>query len=237
MNGTTPPSTGHCRPAPIPAGQRWVTRRPNTRRCRMVSAATVTVDHTSITHAPVANVRAAPARLPPGTAANAPGWSQTRLDGTIHHSTARRSRQLWPSPTSGAWAHQDRTGESIRSAPHGRCRRYRVDYLDAGGHPRSPTSHDGVAADPFDLNCCTGTAAEVNTDPTGSRLTFPEYAARWQAARQFTCEVKPAGASPANAPHHLNPAFPGPIRRSPRRTSWSGSPTGSPPAAAWHRRR
>jgi hypothetical protein len=55
-------------------------------------------------------------------------------------------------------------------------------------------------------------APEVNVDPTASRLSFPEYAARWRAAREFTWEVETRRHIPGNLTYHLNPAFPGPIR-------------------------
>jgi len=103
-------------------------------------------------------------------------------------------------------------GEPVRSARFARGRRYRVDYLDAAGRPRGRSFHDEPTADAFDLACRTGMAAEVNTDPAGSRLTFPEYAARWRATREFTWEVETRRRIPGNLTYHLNPAFPGPIR-------------------------
>jgi integrase len=44
------------------------------------------------------------------------------------------------------------------------------------------------------------------------RITFPEYAARWRASREFTWEIETRRRIPGNITYHLNPAFPGPIR-------------------------
>lgn len=44
------------------------------------------------------------------------------------------------------------------------------------------------------------------------RVTFPDYAARWRASREFTWEIETRRRIPGNIAYHLNPAFPGPIR-------------------------
>lgn len=102
--------------------------------------------------------------------------------------------------------------ERVASRRHGRGRRFRVDFLDAAGHRRSRTFDDEATAIDFDLACRAPRATETHIDPVASLLTFPEYAARWRAAREFSWEVETRRRIPGNLAYHLNPAFPGPIR-------------------------
>ena len=129
---------------------------------------------------------------------------------------------LWYLPTRGP------DNKRIPSKRYGCGKRYRVDYLDAAGHPRSRSFAHKPAAKDFDTACRAGVAAEVNTARAATRLTFPEYAARWRAAREFSWEVETRRRIPSNIAYHLNPAFSDPSERSPQPTSSSGSRSGSP---------
>jgi len=100
-------------------------------------------------------------------------------------------------------------GGRIPSDRHGHGLRYRVDYLDAAGRPRRRSFERRSTAREFDAAWRPGAVPPLRS--VAARITFPEYAARWRAAREFTWQIETQRRIPGNLARHLNPAFPGPV--------------------------
>ncbi|MEV6801072.1 tyrosine-type recombinase/integrase [Micromonospora rifamycinica] len=95
----------------------------------------------------------------------------------------------------------------LPSKRHGRGKRWRVRYADGGGEPRERLFERKVDADAFDLECRSGVAAEVKAKRETDRLTFAEYAQRWQDSRQAGWSVETRRRVPQNLRKRILPAF------------------------------
>lgn len=104
-------------------------------------------------------------------------------------------------------ARDPKTRKPLPAKRHGRGKRWRVRYVDAGGEGRERLFDLKREAEDFDLACRAGVADAVKVDQGERRVMFAEYAERWCRSRASGWALETRKRIPGNIRNHLNPEF------------------------------